>query len=31
MFMLSKANYVLFENELNELSENLKQYQQKDQ
>ena len=31
MFMLSKANYVLFENELNELSEKLKQYQQKDQ
>ena len=31
MFMLSKANYVLFENELNELSENLKQYQEKDQ
>ena len=31
MFMLSKANYVLFENELNDLSENLKQYQQKDQ
>ena len=29
--MLSKANYVLFENELNELSENLKQYQEKDQ
>ena len=29
--MLTKANYVLFENELNELSENLKQYQQKDQ
>ena len=31
MFMLSKANYVLFENELNELPEKLKQYQQKDQ
>ena len=29
--MLSKANYVLFENELNKLSEKLKQYQQKDQ
>ena len=29
MFILSKTNYVHFENELNELSEKLKQYQQK--